>query len=56
MGPRVACSQWSALPNRRGQQRADVGRQVPEAQDLRVGLLGACPPPHTHPKEEGYLA
>lgn len=54
MGPRVACSQWSALPNRRGQQRADVGRQVPEAQGLRAGLLGAWPPRHT-PQRRGLL-
>lgn len=37
--PGVACSQWSKVPNRGGQQRAELGPQVPKAlfQGLRVG-------------------
>lgn len=41
-GHGVACSRWSAVPNRGGQQRADLGPLVPEAlvQGLRApGLV-----------------
>ena len=50
---RPLSSQWSAVPNRGAQQRADPGPQVPEAliQGLRAGLAGAWPRPR-----KSYLA